>query len=710
MAALGAQTVASSYEQLLHTDTDGGGNGNTLVTIKDGDNGTTFGLKLATNKVEVIPGSDDANAFEVSQADGTAVFTVNTSSPAFTLTGTATITTADNTDTLALISTDADANAGPNLNLYRNSGSPADNDFLGNIKFNGRNDNSQDVQYAEIEVYATDVSDGTEDGLFNLNLITGGTNRTYMQLQSDEVVFNEDSADIDFRVESDGNANMFVVDAGNNMVGIGVNPTNALLEVKTDDENVVRFDGLQGNIDFRYGSDIEFDRAGIVYITANNGSGELQLRTGGQNTRLHIDEAGLVGIGTASPLEMLDVSKTNDGGLGPVLQLTNDPGSSTAVGTSCKIKFAPHHSGTEVAGIEAIATTTGAATALSFRTHTGGALGERMRIDSDGRVGIQTSSPNVGSFSAERGVLTISSTDNAGANNYSILELQGHSINNSGANGIIAFYDHTTENARIQSNRTDSASYGDLRFSTKGGGSLREHVRIRAAGNVWFQAGDEFRTATHGSVDRIGMVDMRDEGGYNPVLHVMSDRDDPDFSPLRLTGGDDSPSSASQCIWIDFHDGDGTHRGGIQNGSTADNPEFFNGGSDERIKTNIVDTATNGLQIINGLELKDFTVKEWYNGYSSDVTCDFIAQNAEEHFPDMVSEHKMKPKKEEFRQDFVDAGLEAVEVETALGTEEMFPVKCIAHAALIPILVKALQEADNKIDALTSRIEALENA
>ena len=45
MAALGAQTIASSYEQLLHVDTDGGGNGNNLLSIKDGDNGTTFGLK-----------------------------------------------------------------------------------------------------------------------------------------------------------------------------------------------------------------------------------------------------------------------------------------------------------------------------------------------------------------------------------------------------------------------------------------------------------------------------------------------------------------------------------------------------------------------------------------------------------------------------------------------------------------------------------------
>ena len=100
MAALGAQTVASSYEQLLHTDTDGGGNGNTLVTIKDGDNGTTFGLKLATNKVEVIPSAaDDANAFEVSKNDGTAVFTVNSSTPSATLAGTLTATKALSSDT-----------------------------------------------------------------------------------------------------------------------------------------------------------------------------------------------------------------------------------------------------------------------------------------------------------------------------------------------------------------------------------------------------------------------------------------------------------------------------------------------------------------------------------------------------------------------------------------------------------------------------------
>jgi len=56
MAALGSQTIASSYEQLLHVDADGGGNGATLVSIKDGDNGTTFCLQIATTSA-LISGS-----------------------------------------------------------------------------------------------------------------------------------------------------------------------------------------------------------------------------------------------------------------------------------------------------------------------------------------------------------------------------------------------------------------------------------------------------------------------------------------------------------------------------------------------------------------------------------------------------------------------------------------------------------------------------
>lgn len=51
MAALTSLKQNVGYMQLLHVDTAGGGNGTTLVPVKDGDNGTTFGLELATTKV-----------------------------------------------------------------------------------------------------------------------------------------------------------------------------------------------------------------------------------------------------------------------------------------------------------------------------------------------------------------------------------------------------------------------------------------------------------------------------------------------------------------------------------------------------------------------------------------------------------------------------------------------------------------------------------
>ena len=52
-------------------------------------------------------------------------------------------------------------------------------------------------------------------------------------------VFNEDSADVDFRVESNGNANMLVIDGGNDIASIGraVNSSSTLAIQNKDDTN-----------------------------------------------------------------------------------------------------------------------------------------------------------------------------------------------------------------------------------------------------------------------------------------------------------------------------------------------------------------------------------------------------------------------------------------------------------------------------------------
>jgi len=133
------------------------------------------------------------------------------------------ITTADNTDTLTLTSTDADASSGPNLRFYRNSSSPADNDVIVQVDFEGRNDNSQDVIYGQFLMSAQDVSDGTEDSVVTFGTMKAGSLTEQIGFNASEVVFNNTSADIDFRVESNGNANMLVVNSGQDAVIIGTN-------------------------------------------------------------------------------------------------------------------------------------------------------------------------------------------------------------------------------------------------------------------------------------------------------------------------------------------------------------------------------------------------------------------------------------------------------------------------------------------------------
>jgi|5B_taG_2_1085324.scaffolds.fasta_scaffold05413_2 hypothetical protein len=83
------------------------------------------------------------------------------------------------TGDLTLTSTDGGATENPTLDLYRNSASPADNDVLGHIAFNGENDAGEKIQYAEIESRIIDASDGSEDGRLVFSAMLNGTNTNY---------------------------------------------------------------------------------------------------------------------------------------------------------------------------------------------------------------------------------------------------------------------------------------------------------------------------------------------------------------------------------------------------------------------------------------------------------------------------------------------------------------------------------------------------
>ena len=142
---------------------------------------------------------------------------------ALTSSATATITVADNSDVLILKSTDADANVGPILSLHRDSANPADNDITGRINFRADNDAGEAIDYASMFCKLADVTDGTEDFKLIIQGMKAGTNINTLQIGEDEVIINEDSNDVDFRVETNGNANGLIVDAGAEGVRIGTN-------------------------------------------------------------------------------------------------------------------------------------------------------------------------------------------------------------------------------------------------------------------------------------------------------------------------------------------------------------------------------------------------------------------------------------------------------------------------------------------------------
>jgi hypothetical protein len=130
------------------------------------------------------------------------------------------ITVNDNSNTLKLISTDADATNGPTLRLSRDSSSPAPNDNIGRIIFSGENDASEEINYMTIQSLIADETDGTEDGYFTWSMMKAGTSTERFRIETGTFVINDPGNDFDFRVESENKTNMLYVDASADHVAI----------------------------------------------------------------------------------------------------------------------------------------------------------------------------------------------------------------------------------------------------------------------------------------------------------------------------------------------------------------------------------------------------------------------------------------------------------------------------------------------------------
>jgi len=313
------------------------------------------------------------------------------------------------TDVFALKSTATGA-GGPQLDFYHHSSSPADNDVVGTINFNGWDDGSNATTYARVSGVASDVTNGVEKG----DLV--------FSTRRDGSTFDEK-----FRIAHNGNVSIGTVsplarlhvdrstsDAGQRVIyadgthdAITTNGTNYLHNVWIENHN---FDIDSGVVDsgYRIGLNIEGYHDSSVFegtlatqknIWSRNGNNSGGTGTITNSYNLHLETLsgggmtitnnyglyqsgsgtknyfeGDVGIGTNDPAEKLHV-RSGD--------IAIDAAGS---GNTASLKFINDN---ERSRITSNYDTSGGGRLGFWTDTTGGSLVQRMTIDSAGYVGIQ---------------------------------------------------------------------------------------------------------------------------------------------------------------------------------------------------------------------------------------------------------------------------------------------------------------------------------
>jgi len=241
---------------------------------------------------------------------------------------------------------------------------------------------------------------GTDSGLFSsaadkVNVTTGGVER--LEIGSSEVVFNDGSNDVDFRVESNGQTHMLFVDGGNDRIGIGTaSPVRDLqLGDNTSASEIISLQTStsgKGSIYFGDNTATSAEFAGMLrYDHADN---SMQFRTSSVEA-LRIDSSGRMLLGTSSDqsesdanakvqiftssagkllLGREDSSVAADDFIGIIDFRSTDGGSQKVARIACQASGA--HAANDKPGRLVFSTTAAGASSPT----------ERMRISSDGNI------------------------------------------------------------------------------------------------------------------------------------------------------------------------------------------------------------------------------------------------------------------------------------------------------------------------------------
>ena len=199
------------------------------------------------------------------------------------------------------------------------------------------------------------------------------------------VIVNEAGGNNDFRVKSNGNANMLFVDGGSNMVGIGTSTPDHTLKVIGDIRATTNI--TAANTIGNKGTDrgINFEAPTTALQTARVDSQRFRFYfggTGGIGETVSFNNDGKVGIGTYTPdvrLEVIDPSPSN-GIIADFVNSTNAGGTTAAI----KLSNADAETCDVVLGANRVGANYGSDFFISLSDDIDGTNRERLRIKENG--------------------------------------------------------------------------------------------------------------------------------------------------------------------------------------------------------------------------------------------------------------------------------------------------------------------------------------
>ena len=294
--------------------------------------------------------------------------------------------------------------------------------------------------------------DDLNTGIFSsaadtFNVATAGVER--MELGA-TTIFNEDGADVDFRIEGDTNANLFYVDAGNNRVGIGTASPNTLLELSGGGNTTLTVNtgnNSGDNSQIAFGDSADAD---VGFINYDHGTNAMQFRVNASEA-FRLNSSGTLLIGTTTGA------------------LADGNGIVIADATSARISLKDSTNG--VTGTDGFDLVQTGVNAFLFHREDGDMVfgtnaTERMRIDSSGRLLIGTTTEGDGGADD----LTVATSGNTG------ITIRTGTSNN----GSLFFSDATSGAAEYAGFVQYVHSEDAMIFGT----ASTERMRIRSGGTI----------------------------------------------------------------------------------------------------------------------------------------------------------------------------------------------------------------------------------